>query len=277
LIEELELLQGKIGNLGTSITSTDDEMATLKKEITNLDKSVAEATEARKAENQEFTQTQSELQVAIDLLHKAKDRMAAFYAPTPAPEGPSFLGIGLSFVQMKSPDVLTEFLQQASGADITSAQQAKPPPAPDTFGDKFEKKTGASMGVMALLDNLAHDCQMQMQEGKSGEDESQRNYEKMMSESAATREAKANAIADKETERVRLLETLGQGKEEKTDDMEELKAVGDNIAALHESCDFLIQNYDFRKKARANELDGLKQGLAVLGGANFGGEQAPAQ
>merc|ERR1719333_531077 len=177
--------------------------------------------------------------------------MAAFYAPKPQPVQQSFLGLGISFVQVR-------------------------PPAPETFGDNYEKKTGKGMGVMALLDNLANDCKAQQQEAKSSEGEAQRNYEALMAESQDAREAKATAIADKETERVRLLEVLGEAKEEKGGDTDELKAVVDNLAALHDSCDFLVQNFDFRKKARSDELDGLKQGLAVLAGASFGAPAAPA-
>merc|ERR1719199_828035 len=99
LNEELDLLESKLGNLAASIKTTDDEMATLKQEIAKLDTSVADATAARKAEHSEFTATTAELQMAIDLLHKAKDRMAAFYAPKPQPVQQSFLGLGISFVQ----------------------------------------------------------------------------------------------------------------------------------------------------------------------------------
>merc|ERR1719359_536500 len=94
LNEELDLLDSKLGNLAASIKTTDDEMATLKREISKLDASVADATAARKAEHSEFTATTAELQMAID-------RMAAFYAPKPEPPKDSFLGLGISFVQVR--------------------------------------------------------------------------------------------------------------------------------------------------------------------------------
>merc|ERR1719321_50863 len=129
---------------------------------------------------------------------------------------------------------------------------------------------------MALLDELITDSKIQQTEAKANEDADQRNYEKLMNDSQGSREAKANAIADKETERVRLLEALEEAKEEKTGDIDEYKAVVDNLAALHKSCNFLVQNYDFRKKARSDELDGLKRGMSVLSGSNFGAPTAPA-
>jgi hypothetical protein len=156
-----------------------------------------------------------------------------------------------------------------SGEAAATVERPKPPP---TFGDSYEKKTEKGMGVMALLSELITDSKLQQTEAKANEESSQRNYETLMSDSQGSREAKANAIADKETERVRLLEVLGEAKEEKTGDIDEYKAVVDNLSALHKSCDFLVENYDFRKKARSEELDGLKQGMGVLSGANFGAE-----
>merc|ERR1719331_3073688 len=50
LTEELDLISSKIGNLQASIKTTDDEMTTVKQEIAQLDKSVAEATDSRKSE-----------------------------------------------------------------------------------------------------------------------------------------------------------------------------------------------------------------------------------
>merc|ERR1719217_690437 len=130
LNEELDLLGSKLGNLAASIKTTDDEMATLKQEIAKLDASVADATAARKAEHSEFTATTAELQMAIDLLHKAKDRMAAFYAPKPEPVQQSFLGLGISFVQVRrSASVLDEFLQAATQVQSTvgsATQKAQP-------------------------------------------------------------------------------------------------------------------------------------------------------
>merc|ERR1719313_2930182 len=89
LSEELEQLENKIANTQSAIDTTDEEMACLKAEIAALDKSVTDATEDRKQEHAEYTSTMSELQLAVDLLTKAKGRLASFYAPagttTPAP------------------------------------------------------------------------------------------------------------------------------------------------------------------------------------------------
>jgi len=271
LNEQLEQLDDKIANIGSSVKETADEMAALKQEIAALDKSVADATEARKKEHADYTAALTELSMAVDLLKKAKSKLAAFYAPPVTPQPTGFLGLGLSFVQVRrSRDVLSEFVQAELG---DKAKQVLRPEAPPTFDDNY-KKNGKSAGIMELLSMLANESELQIVEAKHGEKSAQASYETLMTESQASREAKANAIADKETERVRLLEVLGEAKDEKDGDQAELKALVDNLAALHESCNFLVTNYDFRKKARSDELDGLKQGLSVLSGSNFGAPTA---
>merc|ERR1719213_1366812 len=47
------------------------------------------------------------------------------------------------------------------------------------------------------------------------------------------------------------------------------------MAQLHGSCDFLLENFDIRKEARASEIDALKKAKAVLSGADYSFMQVP--
>merc|ERR1719478_2007463 len=58
------------------------EIASLGKEIKDLDKAVAEATENRKTEHSEFLTFQTENNAALQLIEKAKNRLNKFYRPT---------------------------------------------------------------------------------------------------------------------------------------------------------------------------------------------------
>jgi len=49
----------------------------------------------------------------------------------------------------------------------------------------------------------------------------------------------------------------------------ELSVVNDFIKSLHGECDWLVRYFDIRKEARANELDALEKGKAILNGADF--------
>merc|ERR1719223_215320 len=92
-IKELNLA---IGDLESSIADKDETLKTLASEIEALedgikalDKSVAEATEQRKAEHAEYTELMSSDTAAKELIGFAKNRLQKFYNPTlykPAPK-----------------------------------------------------------------------------------------------------------------------------------------------------------------------------------------------
>merc|ERR1719174_1505144 len=57
------------------------EITSLQKEIKDLDKAVAEATEQRKTEHSEFLTFQTENNAAVQLIEKAKNALNKFYRP----------------------------------------------------------------------------------------------------------------------------------------------------------------------------------------------------
>merc|ERR1719265_2783724 len=64
------------------------EIEDLQKEIKDLDKAVADATEQRKAEHADFTQFSTENNAALQLLEKAKNKLFKFYRPNMYKEAP---------------------------------------------------------------------------------------------------------------------------------------------------------------------------------------------
>merc|ERR1719161_2848028 len=88
-------------------------------------------------------------------------------------------------------------------------------------------------------------------ESKHEEETAQKDYERLMSNSQATRAQNVDSITAKEAAKA------------------DLSNVKNTIAQLHADCDFLIENFDLRKSARANEVDSLKNAKGVLSGASF--------
>merc|ERR1719393_430613 len=82
-------LQRKIKGLETEISEGADAIAGLKHDIAaltqgiaDLDKSVQEATETRKEESTEYTETKAANNAAVQLLGVAKNQLNKFYNPT---------------------------------------------------------------------------------------------------------------------------------------------------------------------------------------------------
>merc|ERR1719217_811573 len=71
-----------ITEVSDSIETIASDVATLTEQIKELDKSVATATNARKAEHAEYTQSAALNEAANALLEKAKQRLNKFYNPT---------------------------------------------------------------------------------------------------------------------------------------------------------------------------------------------------
>merc|ERR1719384_762109 len=227
--DKKKALAHKIDDTETNIGTTNEAIATLKEEIKGLegaikalDKSVADATDQRKAENLEFKDLMAQNGAAKELLAFAKNRLNQFYnpklykapakrelssqdriavnmggdAPTEAPSGIAGTGIGAALVQL-------------------SARKGAPPPPPETFGP-YSKKGDTANGVIAMIDLLIADLDKEMQEASVSEKNSQQEYEVMMKASAAKRAADSKSITDKAAEKASTGEAM-QGEKESKD------------------------------------------------------------
>merc|ERR1719375_1492062 len=147
---------------------------------------------------------------------------------------------------------------------------APPPPPPETFGSGPPKKNEKSAGVMGMMDEIVNELKMDMKDMEYEEKTAQKDYGELMADSQTNRAADSKAIVDKEATKAELETKLMATKEARAAASEDVKLVATTIKDLHASCDFIMQNYDLRKEARANEVDSLKNAKAVLSGANFG-------
>merc|ERR1719321_1783222 len=51
---------------------------------------------------------------------------------------------------------------------------------------------------------------------------------------------------------------------------EELAKLEELNISLHKDCDFIMQNFEIRQKARKEEMDAIVEAKAILSGADFG-------
>jgi len=247
--DNLKALELSVSDLGKAIADYKERIATLKEElealdagIKHLDEQVAEATEDRKSEHSENTETLANANAAKELIGLAKNRLNKFYSP------------GL----YKAPPAKEAFLENS----------AAPGPPPETFG-AYAKKGGESGGVINMLDNMVADLDKEITETETEEAENQREYEQFMADSAAKRASDAKSIEDKESAKADLEATNIAAGEEKNAKMKEAMATAQYLSNLHGECDWLLSNFDTRKAARAGEIDSLTKAKAVLNGADF--------
>merc|ERR1719482_1857460 len=116
---------------------------------------------------------------------------------------------------------------------------------------------------------MVREIETDMKDAEYEEKTSQSDYAKLMEESEATRTANSKGIMTKTASKAEVEAKLETAKETMTATVTDLDLIAATLGDLHMQCDFLLQNYDLRKEARANEVESLKTAKAILSGADF--------
>merc|ERR1740138_1502710 len=274
--DAIEVSAASIDEMTSSSATLAEEIATLGEEIKALDKAVAEATEQRKEEHAEFLTFQTESNAAVQLIEKAKNRLFKFYRPTMYKEAPKrelTEEEKLLAASGASDMIATEAPEMIPGTSIAALfaqvhQRAAPPAPPATWG-AYQKKDGKSNGVIGLMEMLIKELEDGITTSKHEEETAQKDYERLMSDSQATRAKNVESITTKEAAKADLDTKIEETKEKKVNQETTLDNVKQLLLDLHSKCDFIIENFDMRKAARVNEKEGLDNAKSVLSGANF--------
>merc|ERR1719231_1578406 len=143
--DALAQTEATITELKDSAATLQSDIATLTEEIKELDKSVAAATEQRKAEHAEYTNTVTLNEAASQLLAKAKNRLNKFYNPV--------LYKKEAKKELSMEDSLYVKAGRSEFAGLVQIRSHRQPLAfPQTFeGAAPAKKSEKSSGVLALL------------------------------------------------------------------------------------------------------------------------------
>merc|ERR1719440_2417664 len=96
------------------------------------------------------------------------------------------------------------------------------------------------------------------------EEDAQKAYEDFVKETNLSVETKNKDIVNKSEEKAKAEADLVQANEEKEATLLELEQLSNYNAELHESCDFILKNFEIRQTARDEEIEALKQAKAIL-------------
>merc|ERR1719421_2362759 len=166
--DEIAGLTASISELTDESATLTEDVATLTKEIQGLDKAVAEATEQRKEEHADYTETLALSETAIELIAKAKNRLQKFYNPTLYKAPPKTE----STMEEKIIDAGTFVQIKAHDEDDSD----------ETFTNQYQKSE-KSAGVIGLMDMMVKEIETDMKDAAYEEKTSQSDYAKLMSES----------------------------------------------------------------------------------------------
>jgi len=233
--EDRKDLKANIEDLDMKIKDLTKAIVGLQKEIKEMQVQLKKAGEDREKENVEFQKTISDQRATQKLLKAALV-------------------------------VLQDFYGKKEGGAALDQQPAGPPPPP---GFEEYKKNAASGGVMGMLKQIIDDAKAMVAEATRAEDEGQKAYEDFVKETNASVDAKSKDIVEKKGVKAKSEAALVEAKKEMESLNLEIEKLGNTATELHQDCDFVLKNFDVRQTARAEEVEALRQALAILSGAKF--------
>jgi chromosome segregation ATPase len=233
---EKQDLTAQIEDLELQIKQLTEAIDTLKAEIAEMQVQLKRAGEDREKENKEFQMTVADQRATQKLLTAALNILQDFYG------------------------------KKEAAALLQRQEPAGPPPPP---GFEAYKKNAASGGVMGMIQQIINDAKAMEAEVIRSEEDAQKAYEDFVKETNASIEAKSKDIVEKSEVRAKAESDLVETKEAKEAVMLELEQLSNYDAELHQSCDFVLKNFDLRQTARDEEVEALKQAKAILSGAKF--------
>jgi len=229
-------LEATIEDLASSIDTLAKEIETLKAEVADLQVQMKRAGEDREKQNKEFQTTVADQRATQKLLAAALNILKGFYDKA-------------ALVQKQS-----------------QTQPAGPPPPP---GFKSYEKNAASGGVMGMMSGIINDAKAMEAEAIRGEEDSQKAYEDFVKETNNSIAAKTKDIVSKSSMKAKAEGEKVEAETERDGVMGELEQLANENADLHKSCDFTLKNFELRQTARDDEIEALKQALAMFSGASF--------
>jgi hypothetical protein len=231
----------------TFLVNTLEELArdieALKKDEAEMVVSLKQAGEMRKQENEVYQTSITDQRATTNILNKALKRLQLFYTP----------GNKTELVEVRAHS-------QEPGRAVA--------PRPDTPSD-YAKSAGAG-GVLQLIMKIIENSEVGEKELEMDEQRAQELYAEFVRTATATIQADRDAIAEKSALAAETEAEKSETQEAQLGNDQNLAKLGELLKAHHLDCDWLLQYFDVRQKARAEEMDAITDAKAVLSGADFG-------
>jgi hypothetical protein len=223
-------LEAKIDDLTMTVDALTKEIDALKAEIAELETEMKRAGEDREKQNAEFQTVIADQRATQKLLEAAQGILKGFYEKA-------------ALVQEQEYDAQPAF-------------------------KKFEKNE-KSGGVMGMIQELIDEAKGLEADAVRGEEDSQHAYEEFVRDSNDSVEEATKALTAKSDMKAKSEQEKVEADTEHEAVMGALESLSVSNADLHKTCDFTLKNFETRQTAREDEIEALKQSLAMFSGASF--------
>lgn len=221
-----EKLSAQIEKLSTEIADAKSLVKKLTKELDELVKAVDKAVTDRASEKSENEQTIKESQVAVEAIEDAMDVLQKYYNSV-------------------------KFLQQ--------------PAEPAYAGGDYKGMGGQSQGVVGLLQVIMEEMNALISETKTSEADAADSHNEFLNVSKKSEMEKKTLKNSTEVQQAQMEEELVNKKDDLTDASKNLDAVVKmKKEAIDPRCIAQGMTFEEKQKKRSEEIDSLKEALAIL-------------
>jgi hypothetical protein len=221
---DLDKTKSRLDSAASKKADLLETVAEVQGEIADLDKATKEATSLRAEEKADYVKSSADFKDAAEAVEQAITVLKEYYE-------------GASLVQV--------------------ARGTKQP----TFGSK---KSDAASTILSILEMCAEDFSKTYMELQQQEAIAVKQYEKLMSESAASKAAKTAEVKGMGSQIKSLEVAVKNHKEDFDTTSSELDAVMAYLEKLKPQCESKAMSYGEKKARREAEIEGLKEALQIL-------------
>merc|ERR1719197_1589037 len=218
------------------IAEHDKEHAATKKDMADLKKEMEDALDVRNAENAAFKEAIKADSDAVLLLTKAIEALSKFHEKN-------------ALLQKEDPEYTTD-PNLAPEAEFTSATSS----------------SSANTGIVSTLGGIKEDLVNEMKVARTEEAEAEAAYRKLLKESQDAMDSMEQKCVDLKASIAEQNKLISALQEPSADTQPQKDATDAYLDDLKENCDWIMKEFENRKKQRKDELAGLDDAKSALAG-----------
>lgn len=134
--------------------------------------------------------------------------------------------------------------------------------------EEYSKSSNAG-GVMQLLAKIIGDAESEGAALAKSESHAQAAYAEFVKDTTDSINAAREALGKDAKQAAEITAENSETDEAKTANDQDIAKFQKLLMGTHQSCDYLLKNFNARQKARSEEMDAISEATAILSGADF--------
>mmetsp|Transcript_117870 Transcript_117870/g.340720 ORF Transcript_117870/g.340720 Transcript_117870/m.340720 type:complete len:786 (+) Transcript_117870:92-2449(+) len=226
-------LEARMDELESLMARLAEEIQSHKDQLATTQVEIKKAGQQREAENSDFQQVVADQRAMQTILQKALAKLKDFY-------------------------------EKKIGDKTALVQASQEPPV------KFNayKTNAGSNSVIGLIEQIVEDSVKLEKEATAAEYKAQTDYEEFVKSSNGVIKSLQDAVVEKSDAIAGAKTDAAQAGSDHESTVDELEALNQFKADLHNQCDFVMKNFGVRQRARQQEIEAIQNAKAILSGAD---------